>query len=58
MRITHWLNAIAIFVMIGSGWRIYNQEPLFGSVSGMVSVKNNYPGRFWEDYGYNWFSGS
>jgi thiosulfate reductase cytochrome b subunit len=30
VRITHWLNAIAIFVMIGSGWRIYNQEPLFG----------------------------
>ncbi len=30
VRITHWLNAIAIFVMIGSGWRIYDQEPLFG----------------------------
>jgi thiosulfate reductase cytochrome b subunit len=29
-RITHWLNALAIFVMIGSGWRIYNSEPLFG----------------------------
>jgi len=30
MRITHWLNAVAVLVMIGSGWRIYNQEPLFG----------------------------
>jgi thiosulfate reductase cytochrome b subunit len=30
VRITHWLNAVAILVMIGSGWRIYNQEPLFG----------------------------
>ncbi len=30
VRITHWLNAIAIMAMIGSGWRIYNQEPLFG----------------------------
>jgi thiosulfate reductase cytochrome b subunit len=30
LRITHWLNAIAIIIMIGSGWRIYNQEPLFG----------------------------
>jgi thiosulfate reductase cytochrome b subunit len=29
VRVTHWLNAIAIIVMIGSGWRIYNQEPLF-----------------------------
>ena len=30
VRITHWLNAVAIIAMIGSGWRIYNQEPLFG----------------------------
>ncbi len=30
VRITHWLNALAIIVMIGSGWRIYDQEPLFG----------------------------
>jgi DMSO/TMAO reductase YedYZ molybdopterin-dependent catalytic subunit len=22
------------------------------------SVTNNYPGGFWEDFGYNWFSGS
>jgi thiosulfate reductase cytochrome b subunit len=30
VRITHWLNALAILAMIGSGWRIYNWEPLFG----------------------------
>lgn len=30
VRVTHWLNALAIIVMIGSGWRIYNWEPLFG----------------------------
>jgi thiosulfate reductase cytochrome b subunit len=30
VRITHWLNAVAIIVMIGSGWRIYNREPLVG----------------------------
>jgi Ni,Fe-hydrogenase I cytochrome b subunit len=24
VRITHWLNAIAIIIMIGSGWRIYS----------------------------------
>jgi thiosulfate reductase cytochrome b subunit len=29
IRITHWLNALEIFIMIGSGWRIYNWEPLF-----------------------------
>jgi thiosulfate reductase cytochrome b subunit len=26
-RIMHWLNALAIFIMIGSGWRIYNAYP-------------------------------
>jgi thiosulfate reductase cytochrome b subunit len=30
VRITHWINAIAILVMIGSGWQIYNASPLFG----------------------------
>jgi thiosulfate reductase cytochrome b subunit len=29
VRLTHWLNAIAIFVMIGSGWRIWNSDPIF-----------------------------
>ena len=29
VRITHWINAIAIVVMIGSGWQIYNASPLF-----------------------------
>jgi len=30
LRITHWLNAFAIVMMIGSGWEIYNSSPLFG----------------------------
>src|SRR5262245_5174374 len=29
VRITHWINAIAVLVMIGSGWEIYNASPLF-----------------------------
>jgi thiosulfate reductase cytochrome b subunit len=29
VRVTHRLNAIAIIVMIGSGWRIYNNVPIF-----------------------------
>jgi thiosulfate reductase cytochrome b subunit len=29
VRVTHWVNAIAIIVMIGSGWQIYNASPLF-----------------------------
>jgi thiosulfate reductase cytochrome b subunit len=29
VRITHWINALAVLVMIGSGWQIYNASPLF-----------------------------
>jgi thiosulfate reductase cytochrome b subunit len=30
LRIMHWTNAIAIFIMVGSGWKIYNDEVIFG----------------------------
>ena len=30
VRVTHWTNALAILIMIGSGWQIYNASPLFG----------------------------
>lgn len=30
LRIMHWINAIAMIVMIGSGWEIYNDEVIFG----------------------------
>jgi thiosulfate reductase cytochrome b subunit len=29
VRVSHWVNALAILVMIGSGWQIYNASPLF-----------------------------
>ena len=29
LRITHWLNALAVLVMVASGWRIYDASPLF-----------------------------
>lgn len=29
VRITHWVNAIAMLVMIMSGWQIYNAAPIF-----------------------------
>jgi thiosulfate reductase cytochrome b subunit len=32
VRVTHWLNALAIFIMVGSGWRIYNSEPIVPDV--------------------------
>jgi thiosulfate reductase cytochrome b subunit len=32
VRLCHWINALAMLVMIGSGWQIYNASPLFGFV--------------------------
>jgi len=29
VRVTHWINVVAMVVMIGSGWEIYNASPLF-----------------------------
>jgi thiosulfate reductase cytochrome b subunit len=29
VRITHWINVVAMFLMITSGWRIYNASPVF-----------------------------
>jgi thiosulfate reductase cytochrome b subunit len=29
VRIAHWINAVAIVLMIMSGWQIYNASPLF-----------------------------
>jgi thiosulfate reductase cytochrome b subunit len=29
VRITHWINALAVLILIGSGWQIYNASPLF-----------------------------
>src|SRR5262245_39413737 len=29
LRLTHWINAVAMAVMIGSGWQVYNASPLF-----------------------------
>lgn len=32
VRITHWLNVLAVFIMIGSGWQIYDASPLFSFI--------------------------
>lgn len=29
LRLCHWLNALAMLIMVSSGWRIYNASPLF-----------------------------
>ncbi len=29
LRLAHWINALAILIMVTSGWQIYNASPLF-----------------------------
>ena len=29
LRIAHWINALAVLVLVTSGWRIYNAAPFF-----------------------------
>src|SRR5262245_10157263 len=29
VRITHWINLLAVLIMVTSGWQIYNASPLF-----------------------------
>jgi thiosulfate reductase cytochrome b subunit len=29
VRATHWINVLAMAIMIGSGWRIWNSDPIF-----------------------------
>ena len=29
VRLTHWINAVAVVIMILSGWQIYNASPIF-----------------------------
>jgi thiosulfate reductase cytochrome b subunit len=33
VRVTHWVNALAMLMMIGSGWQIYDASPLFSFIS-------------------------
>jgi thiosulfate reductase cytochrome b subunit len=30
VRVMHWINAVTMVIMIGSGWKIYNDEVIFG----------------------------
>lgn len=33
LRITHWINALAILIMVTSGWQIYNASPIFKALT-------------------------
>ena len=32
LRATHWINVLAVVIMVMSGWRIYDASPFFGFV--------------------------
>jgi thiosulfate reductase cytochrome b subunit len=50
VRIMHWINVVAIFIMIGSGWKIYNDDIIFSFLrfpDAIVIGK-------WAQYGLQW----
>jgi len=46
----HWINAFAIIIMIGSGWKIYNDEVIFGWLHFPDSIVIGK----WAQYGLQW----
>lgn len=39
VRVMHWVNALAMLVMIGSGWGIYNDSVIFGGLHFANAIK-------------------
>ncbi len=39
VRVMHWTNALAMLVMIGSGWGIYNDSVIFGGLHFPGAIK-------------------
>ncbi len=50
IRIMHWINAVAIFIMIGSGWKIYNDDVIFG----LLHFPDDVVIGKWAQYGLQW----
>jgi thiosulfate reductase cytochrome b subunit len=45
VRVTHWINVLAMMIMIGSGWRIYDESPLFPFVIPFeITLGHEFPG--------------
>lgn len=38
LRLTHWINLVAVVILVMSGWRIYNASPIFGHFKFPVSI--------------------
>jgi thiosulfate reductase cytochrome b subunit len=51
VRATHWLNAVAMVLMIGSGWRIYNEEEIFAWL--VFPIPLTFGGEPWTSFRYN-----
>jgi thiosulfate reductase cytochrome b subunit len=50
LRIMHWINAVAIFIMIGSGWKIYDDDVIFSFLRFPDSIVIGK----WAQYGLQW----
>jgi thiosulfate reductase cytochrome b subunit len=38
VRLTHWINALAIVLMVMSGWQIYEASPIFAAIRFPASI--------------------
>ncbi|MGF6932332.1 thiosulfate reductase cytochrome b subunit [Paraburkholderia sp. UCT70] len=38
VRITHWINAVAVVLMVMSGWQIYDASPIFPAIEFPPSI--------------------
>jgi thiosulfate reductase cytochrome b subunit len=56
IRIMHWTNAVAMFIMISSGWKIYNDDVIFGWLHFPEALTLGH----WAQHGLQWhfFGGS
>jgi thiosulfate reductase cytochrome b subunit len=50
VRIMHWINAVAIFIVIGSGWKIYDDDVIFSFLRFPDSIVIGK----WAQYGLQW----
>src|SRR5499426_2085147 len=50
LRVMHWINAVAVIIMITSGWKIYNDEVIFGWLHFPESITLG----MWAQHGLQW----
>jgi thiosulfate reductase cytochrome b subunit len=56
VRITHWVNAVAMVIMITSGWRIHNSYPTLPfQFPGVVTLGSDLPGALQWHFAAMWF---